>query len=576
MFASLCFLGYYLFLPVYLSSSVIISYGIHPFDICEKNPDLWYLIKLLFLITYLFSSMILSNLLYQSFLQPIFLCFDKFKLKKFFSRFMNWWKYSKRQDSILSIPIDYSNSFQLTPLQLYVGESVTSNKSIYLPEKSLFQNILITGTIGTGKTSSAMYPFTEQFIANSQKIPMLILDVKGNYYQKVKEFCEKYHRLEDLVVLELNGKFNYNPLHKPHLKPSVLADRLKDILLLFSPNNSESYWIDKAHQLLTEAIKLCRLYNNGYVTFEEIHKLITLENYYQEKISFLREKFIKNIFSPSEIYDLYSSLLFFEKEFFSLDLRTLSILKSEVTRITNCFISDYTVYHTFCPPLSNLNFIGFDDALSSGKIVVLNLNISTYKNLSKIIAAYLKLDFQTEVMNRLAIDNKKTFSPAVFISDEYSEYCTASDSQFFSQSREAKCINIVATQSYTSLLNTLNNEHAVQVIIQNLVNKLWFRTDDMFTIENAQKQIGKEDKEKTSKSISENAKETNYSYFTRSLHSNNSSISESINTYLQNDYIYDTKFFTQELENFSCLSFLSDGTQIMHPQKIKLKPYFKI
>ena len=196
--------------------------------------------------------------------------------------------------------------------------------------------------------------------------------------------------------------------------------------------------------------------------------------------------------------------------------------------------------------------------------------------MSRIIAAYLKLDFQTEVMKRLTDSHTNPFSPAVFISDEYSEYCTVSDSQFFSQSREAKCINIVATQSYTSLLNTLNNQYAVQVIVQNLVNKLWFRTDDMFTIENAQKQIGKEDKEKISKSISENAKETNYSYFTKSLLSSQSSISESVNTYLQNDYIYDTKFFTQELENFSCLSFLSDGNQIICPQKIKLKPYFKI
>ena len=125
------------------------------------------------------------------------------------------------------------------------------------------------------------------------------------------------------------------------------------------------------------------------------------------------------------------------------------------------------------------------------------------------------------------------------------------------------------------MLNSLNNQYAVQVIVQNLVNKLWFRTDDMFTIENAQKQIGKEDKQKTSKSISENARQTNYSYFTNSLNSSNSSISESINTYLQTDFIYDTKFFTQELENFTCLSFLSDGDKIISPQKIKLKPYFK-
>ena len=420
-----------------------------------------------------------------------------------------------------------------------------------------------------------MYPFTEQFISNKNKLPMLILDVKGNYYLKVKELCEKYNRLDDLIILELDGKFKYNPLHKPNLKASVLADRLKDILLLFSPNNSESYWIDKAQQILTEAIKLCRLYNNGYVTFEEIHKLITIKDYYQEKIIILKNLFINNKFNYSEVYNLYSSLTFFEKEFFSLDLRTLSILKSEITRITNCFISDYSVFNTFCPTLQELNFSGFKNSLTSGKIVVLNLNISEYKNLSKIIATYLKLDFQTEVMNRLSNSFSNDFSPAVFISDEYHEYCTCSDSQFFSQSREAKCINIVSTQSYTSLLNSLNNESAVQVIIQNLVNKLWFRTDDMFTIENAQKQIGKEDKEKISKSISENAKETNYSYFTDSLNSNNSSISESINTYIQTDFIYDTNFFTQTLENFSCLAFLSDGNKIITPQKIKLKPYFK-
>ena len=128
---------------------------------------------------------------------------------------------------------------------------------------------------------------------------------------------------------------------------------------------------------------------------------------------------------------------------------------------------------------------------------------------------------------------------------------------------------------YSSLLNTINNESAVKVIIQNLVNKLWFRTDDIFTIESAQKQIGKEDKEKISKSISENAKTTNYSYFSNSLNSKDSNISESLNTYLQYDFIYDTNFFTQKLENFTCLSFLSDGNKILTPQKIKLFPYFK-
>ncbi len=49
---------------------------------------------------------------------------------------------------------------------------------------------------------------------------------------------------------------------------------------------------------------------------------------------------------------------------------------------------------------------------------------------------------------------------------------------------------------FISKKNTLKDDASVKVIIQNLVNKLWFRTDDIFTIEEAQKQLGKEDKEK--------------------------------------------------------------------------------
>ena len=137
-----------------------------------------------------------------------------------------------------------------------------------------------------------------------------------------------------------------------------------------------------------------------------------------------------------------------------------------------------------------------------------------------------------------------------------------------------KCINIVATQSYSSLLNAINNPYAVKVIIQNLINKFWFRTDDISTIDDIQKQVGKEDKVKFSRSITENAKETHYSYFTNSLNSKDSNLSESMCESVQSDYIYDTNFFTQGLETFSCLSFLSDGYKILEPMKLRLIPYF--
>ncbi len=192
------------------------------------------------------------------------------KLEKYFNNF----NFSR------NITKNNNNLKNNKKIELLIGKESNSQKNIIIPESGLYQNFLITGTIGTGKTSSAMYPFTEQLIKynslnKNSKIPILILDVKGNYYKYVKNLLIKYNLKNDLIEIGLNSKIKYNPLHKPHLKPSVLANRLKTILLLFSENNSESFWLDKVEQVLAEAIKLCRFYNNGYVTFIELHKLIT-------------------------------------------------------------------------------------------------------------------------------------------------------------------------------------------------------------------------------------------------------------------------------------------------------------
>ena len=532
--------------PIFQAKELIITYGLKPFDICESNAKLWQYIKIMYIITFFTSNLICSNFVY-----------NKIPIKKKTEKHLD----TKNKDD---------------KLKLLIGYNQKTKEKIYIPKSGLFQNFLITGTIGSGKTSSAMYPFTKQLIKYNylnpnNKIGMLILDVKGNYYNQVKKYVKKYNLEDDLIVIELKSKITYNPLNKPSLKPIVLANRLKTILELFSENNSESYWLDKAEQILAEAIKLCRIYNDGYVTFKEIHNLITIPNYYKEKIQKLKELFILNKLSLEQIYELNMALNFFEREFQSLDSRTSSILKSEITRITNTFISDYNVLKTFSPERKELTFLGFEDVIKNGKIVVLNMNIAEYKNLSKIIAAYLKLDFQTEIMKNLNNNNGRI---TAFICDEYAEYVTKTDSDFFALSREAKCINIVSTQSYSSLKNTLKDETSVKVICQNLINKIWFRTDDIFTIEEAQKQLGKEEKEKISKNISESAKKTKYNYLTKSLVNKDSSISESLNIYTQNDYVYDTNFFTLELETFNSLCFLSDGNKILKPTKIKMYPYF--
>lgn len=531
--------------PVFVSNIIIFPYSIEKFNICEKNPIVWYNIKLLYILFYFSSSIIISNAIFNLY----------FKNNSFYKENIN------------------DKGLNNDKLSLYVGNGENSEK-IIINQNGLYQNFLISGTTGSGKTSSAIYPFTKQLIEyNNPKIGMLVLDVKGNFFKQVKNFCDFCDREEDLINIEIGGKFKYNPLHKPNVSPLVLANRLKTILSLFSDNSSDSYWLDKTEQVLCEAIKLCRLYNYGYVTFLELHKLITDNNYYKEKTSVIKNLFQRNLLSEKQNYDFLTAITFFENEFQNLDPRVLSIIKSEITRITNVFISDLDILNTFCSKsIEELNFTGFNEVISGHKIVVLNVNIAIHKNLSKILAAYLKLDFQDEVLNNL---KNTTIHTTAFICDEFHEYVTSSDSNFFALSREAKCINIVATQSYTSLLNTLKDEYSTKVIIQSLINKFWFRTDDIFTIEEAQKQLGKEDKIKLSKTISENSKDINYSFLINSLKSDTSSFSEGISTYTQSDYIFDTNYFTKSLKTFEAIAFLSNGYEIIYSSKIYLTPFFK-
>ena len=538
------------------------------FHILEKNEDgyrKWYWACL---IMSFFAVLIIVDLLYRNFIG--FLTTKEEAPKEV-------------SDDEVKVP---PYPFDEDKLQIIVGlkhdkltlKKVKNPTWITIDDRGLFQNVLVTGTIGTGKTASAMYPFAKQIMFYKSYDPemkpgMLILDVKGNFYQKVLEFADEAGRTDDILIIELGGPNKYNPLHKPELKPLVLSNRIKTVLGLFSPKGAtDGYWLDKAELLIAECIKLMRLYNDGYVTFAELNKLISNKNYLINKVTILVED--QDIMTKEEL-DLFETARdYFEGEYAGLAENTLSIIQSVVTQMTQFFYTDPEIRDTFAAPIEELNFLGFKDVIDKGKIVVLKMNVAQYRNLAKTIAAYMKLDFQTEVMSRLVRKGANTQRPVYMISDEYQEFVTSTDGEFYAQSREPKCCSIVATQSYTSLINTLKDKDVVRTVTQNLINKIWLRTDDPFTVEEAQKQIGKEDKEKTSRSISESSGDVTKSRLLGKLVSEKSSISETLNVNIVSEFIFEEQIFTQRLDVFTGVCFLSDGAKIVEPTVVHLTPYF--
>lgn len=463
-------------------------------------------------------------------------------------------------------------------LKILIGMEVKSNKKVYLKEKSLFQSILITGATGTGKTTSCICPFLKQMILyenqnEDKKIGLLILDVKGNLKNEIKEYVKQANREKDLIILRLNGRYKYNPIDKKEIRPQVLSNRMKTVLTLFAKENGDSYWLEKSEQILTESIKLCRLYNKGYVNFNELYKIINIDSFYREKIIEIQNKLNKNGLQEKEKYELKVILDFFEEDFLSLDSRTKAILKSEINRILMPFISDFDINNTFSPNDYTYKTKKIEEILLDGKIIIFDMSISEYKNIAKIIGAYLKLDFQNTILRNIKEKNSDRITG--FICDEYQEFVTDTDTDFFSQSREGKCINIISTQSYMSLVDSIKNETKVKVILQNLVNKIWFKTDDIYTIEMAQKQIGKEIKTRESNTITENTKESKYSYILKTFLNRGSNISESITRYEQNEFLYDTKDFSRNIKMFETIALFENDKGQKEVMKLKMCPSIK-
>lgn len=441
---------------------------------------------------------------------------------------------------------------------IYVGKEKGNN--VYLKKEELYKNLLITGSIGTGKTSSAINKFTKYMITNN--ISGLIIDIKGNYVETVDNYMCKNENYEYVVISDEND-VKYNPISSK-VKSIEMANRLRRVLELISTSNSsDPYWLDKVENVLFNLIVLIKYTDITKLDFKEIHTLVTDDEYLKQKMTSLTKMDITNFADEKAAHEIKNMLMFFQNEYFGLEKRIQTIIKSEITRLTIPFVTDYEMCKRY--GVNDKDSINISFKNNKPKLIVLSMNMSKNFLISKILSAFVKLEFQSFVL-----ENIKTPIETFCICDEYQEFANVQDAHFLSLSREAKCMNIYSMQSYTSLINILKNEHAAKVIIQNMVNKIWFRNDDNYTVEEVIKQIGKEKKLLKTSSVSEGAEETKKSIF-KGFKNKKSNISESISYAESTDYILNEKTLSRELATFEALVLFSDNGKMSELRKVKMR-----
>ena len=144
-----------------------------------------------------------------------------------------------------------------------------------IPERGLYTGILIVGAIGSGKTSACMYPYVEQLLASRASDPRrkaagLVLEVKGDFCQQVREILARHGRAADYVEVSLESPYRYNPLHND-LDAYALAYGIATLMTNLFGRGKEPFWQQASTNLVKFVIPLHQTLD-GYVTLFQVYE----------------------------------------------------------------------------------------------------------------------------------------------------------------------------------------------------------------------------------------------------------------------------------------------------------------
>src|SRR5207249_4225821 len=129
---------------------------------------------------------------------------------------------------------------------------------LIIPERGLYTGMAIVGAIGSGKTSSCMYPYVEQLLAYragdpARKIAGLVLDI-----------LRRRGRGDDYIEVSLDSPYRYNPLHND-LDAYALAYGIATLMTNLFGRGKEPFWQQASTNLVKFVILLHQTLDD-YVT----------------------------------------------------------------------------------------------------------------------------------------------------------------------------------------------------------------------------------------------------------------------------------------------------------------------
>ena len=350
---------------------------------------------------------------------------------------------------------------------------------------------LITGRAGTGKTTAAINQMLWQISKSCPNWGGLCVDDKGLYWETLKPMFRHLGHEDKLILLQVRPEaagpdwkpaHTFNFLDDPYLTDDTKAELVCNVAGSFGQRSEQTFFKKQAATQMGFAFKALRCAGLP-VTLENTYEFLTTDNVMREVMEMLEKNDDQE---APEVLD------HFKHRWLAQPPEQLGGIKTTVANYLKYF-TDPDIAAVFCPRQANFSFGDID----RGKVICVSIP-QRFQVERRYINTLLKLTFYSHAQRRF--DNplmvRARHNLIILWADEAQRIVTASndgmsDHNVVDVIREAKATVVAATQSYTSLIPPMGDEHRTKVLIANLANRITFSAADEDSAKIAADTIGK-------------------------------------------------------------------------------------
>lgn len=353
------------------------------------------------------------------------------------------------------------------------------------------EGIQVFGGIGSGKTSASGQYLALSYLA--QGFGGLVLTAKPDETQRWREYAERAHRTQDLIIFSPENDFRFNAIDYERTRKGRgggLTENIVELFYILSETSgrssgkngslNEDFWEKELRKLLRNSVELLRLAGKE-VTFQTVAELIqaaprtliedggaesgTIEKgeFYTEMCKACANRLDLGDVSASDAADAQTTINYWEKDYARLDMRHRASIVSSFTGMADVFLRG-TLRELFCTTTN----VTPEDSLG-GKIIILDLPTKLFNEVGLYAQVLFKYCWQRSIERRLVRDNPR---PVFLWVDESQLFVNERDVSFQTTARSALACTVFLTQNLPNYLYFLGGNEKARALTDSLLANL--------------------------------------------------------------------------------------------------------